>query len=214
MPFRIYHQTPYYSQSAHAEDPRSQGEWDAYKYCGAVKSRSINGYCTLPGNVRVNQQTVSRARQHFGQFLAGLLNGRGDVYLVPSPSKDSWDTPEFRSLAMLREALPHLQNRLFPVVRFIAQRDPASQGGARGYDAVYPHLKVQNAPGFRRVIVIDDILTSGGTMLAVRRRLMDAGHQVLFGVACGRTTHQHLTPFHADWEDVDDTARSLPFLTC
>ena len=213
MSFRIHHQTPYYSQSAHNDiAARTQAEWDAYKYCGAVKSREINGYCTVPTNVRINRHNIGTARARFGEYLSGLLAGRGDVFIVPVPSKDSWNTAEFRSLAMLREALPNLQNRLLPIVRFSQERERASHGGVRGYDAVYPHIAVQRTPGFRRVIVVDDILTSGGTILATRRRLMDAGHQVLFAAVCGRTTHEKMTAFQAGWEDVDDGAKSVPFL--
>src|SRR5690606_2249601 len=127
MSFRIYHQTPYYSQRAHDEIARrSQEEWDAWKYCGAVKSRSMNGYCTIPGNQRLDMSNIGLARQNFGVWLAGLLVGRGDVYVVPVPSKDSFDKPEFRSLAMLREAMPQMQNRLLPIVRFCVKRAQAS----------------------------------------------------------------------------------------
>ncbi len=213
MSFRIHHQTPYYSQTAHDSiEKRSQEEWDAYKYCSAVKAGTLNGYCTLPGGQRLDMSNVGLARQRFGAFLSELLAGKGDAYLVPVPSKDSFDKPEFRSLAMLREALPNMQNRLLPIVRFAVKRTQASQGGQRGYDAVHPFLKVQPVVVKRRVVIIDDILTSGGSMLATRRRLVDAGHQVLFAVVCGRTTWTKLSAFSSGWEDAQESAKQVDLL--
>lgn len=39
----------YYSQWAHKNmAPRSQAQWDAFKFCHAVKNKRINGFLTVP----------------------------------------------------------------------------------------------------------------------------------------------------------------------
>lgn len=190
---RVDYICAYYSQNAHENiEQRTQDLWDAYKFCGAVKSRTINGYCTIPRKPKpiiINSSNVGLARKVFGRFIGALCenNGYDGASLVPAPSKDSFSTDAFRSRVMVEEACPDGMT-VIPAVRFMSELKPSSQGGPRGYVALYPHMQVVAGIAPQRVVLVDDILTSGGTLLAAHDRLVNAGFEVLGAIACGRTT--------------------------
>lgn len=196
---RVDYLCTYYSQHAHEQiEERTQELWDAYKFCGAVKNRSINGYCTVPLKkpTRINSTNVGAARVIFGAFIQHIYNKRdyGDAALVPAPSKDSFSTSDFRSRVMVEEACP-TDLIVVPAVKFNTHLLPSSQGGPRGYAAMHPHMVVEPTCGARPVVLIDDIVTTGGTLLAARDRLVAAGFTVLGAIACGRTSEARETAF-------------------
>lgn len=196
---RVDYLCTYYSQHAHEHiEERTQELWDAYKFCGAVKTRTINGYCTVPLKTprRINSTNVGAARLIFGGFIQHVYNkrGYGDAALVPAPSKDSFSTAQFRSKLMVDEACP-AGLTVLPAVKFTAHLLPSSQGGPRGYAAMHPHMAVVPNLGARPVVLVDDIVTTGGTLLAARDRLTAAGFDVLGAIACGRTSDIRETAF-------------------
>src|SRR4051794_5172937 len=121
-----YFMCTYYSQWAHQKlAPRSQGQWDAFKFCRAVKNRKINGTLTFPwraGAEVINDQSVGRARWIFGLFIEHFLSGLNvpSPVLVPVPSKDGLTgAATFRSLEMARESIAGHGNWVIsPVLRF------------------------------------------------------------------------------------------------
>jgi hypothetical protein len=109
----VYFMCTYYSQWAHENiAPRSQGQWDAFKFCRAVKNRRINGTLTIPwrsGPETINAQSVGRARWAFGLFIKHIFDQvlhLQSPILVPVPSKDGLiGATTFRSLEMIQEAI-------------------------------------------------------------------------------------------------------------
>jgi hypothetical protein len=152
----------------------------------------MNGYLTVPfkkGPERVEENNAKRTRAIFGLYLAEVMQDHyPDAAMVPVPSKDSFGEGHFRSRLMVEEAKPHsLTNMIMPIVRFNAELLPASQGGARGYDAVFPYLEVRAGVHPRAVVLVDDIVTTGGTLLATKDRLEERGFDVRAALVCGRT---------------------------
>lgn len=190
---KVHYLCSYYPQRMHDEyEQRTQPLWDAYKFCNAVKRKAINGFLTVPfvkNPVKINKDNVGRARQIFGQFIALTLKDEGvaDCILVPIPSKDSFDLEQFRSLEMIQEACHGRNLEVRPLVRYTAKLQPASQGGDRSYDVTFNNVSIDNSHAHRPVVLVDDLVTSGASMLAVKDRLVAAGYNVLFAVACGRT---------------------------
>src|SRR5260370_728512 len=136
----VYFMCSYYSQWAHLNiAPRSQGQWDAFKFCRAVKNRRINGTLTVPwraGAETINAQNVGRARWAFGLFIEHVLGKLSlqSPIIVPVPSKDGLiGVPTFRSLEMIEEAIAgHGNWTIAPVLRFSQPLQPANAGGPRG----------------------------------------------------------------------------------
>jgi hypothetical protein len=152
----------------------------------------MNGYLTVPfraGPERINEDQAMRTRPIFGRFVSETVSSEfADCALVPVPSKDSCEGADFRSYKMIRESVPaDLLPRIAPIVRFTEVRQAASQGGLRGYDAVFPYLVVDRGAEPGSVVLVDDIVTTGGTILATKKRLEDRGFTVRGAIVCGRT---------------------------
>ena len=134
MSFQIFYRCAYYPQTDHETvRSRTQDEWDAYKFCIAVKHAAVNGYFhTKDPVVKINIHNVGRARVIFGEWLMATMksNFSNADRLVPVPSKDSWNTDVFRTLGMVRASVPDLEPAsISPMVRFTVEQQPASMCG-------------------------------------------------------------------------------------
>jgi hypothetical protein len=208
-----YFMSAYYSQWAHEHiAPRSQDQWYAFKFCRAVKSRRINGTLTFPWKNKsevINAETVGRARFIFGMFIKHAIKKSGLEHpvLVPVPSKDGLiGTATFRSLDMIREAItPHGAWPISPVLRFSEALQPAHAGGPRGREALMPFLRVTSAPPAGPLILVDDIITSGGSLLASYDALATVGRPPVAAIICGHTVSDSLLSAFGDHQKIIDT---------
>jgi hypothetical protein len=208
----------YYSQWAHRNlAPRSQDQWYSYKFCGAVKWKNINGTLTFPwtdGPEVINAQTVGRARWIFGMFIKYALDELAlqTPILVPVPSKDGLIAAErFRSLDMLREAAsPHGNWPIAPALRFTEQLMPAHEGGPRGREALRPYLTVSAAPPAGEIVLVDDLITTGGSLLASYDVLVAVGRTPAAAIVCGHTVSDSLlSAFGHHTKDIDTAPQTI-----
>tara|TARA_R110002020_G_scaffold36894_31_gene111010 strand:- start:2557 stop:3219 length:663 start_codon:yes stop_codon:yes gene_type:complete len=197
MTLLVHYLCSYYSRSADREvAKRSEALWDAYNFCRAVKYGETKSFFTIPlksGGVEINENNVIRARRIFGNYVKSVLKdfGGGEFPTVtPVPSKDSATVSLYRSLKMLHQSLPDSIGRIDGILRFTVPRQRAAEGGARGYSAVYPYIEVVGDKLPDRVVLVDDVVTTGGSLLAAKDRLNERGVEVPFAIVCGRTTHE------------------------
>jgi hypothetical protein len=198
---QVHFMCAYYSQWAHTNlAPRSQPQWYAFKFCRAVKKRHINGTLEFPwkaGAETINAESVGRARWIFGYFIKSVLTELGlpeAPILVPVPSKDGLvGATTFRSLEMLRESVaPHGQFTIAPVLRFTHQLQPANSGGPRGREVLKPYMRVVEQPPDGPIILVDDLLTTGGSILASYDKLEEIGRAPVAAIVCGHTVSDSL----------------------
>lgn len=194
----------YYPHRAHEQVPRTQAQWAAYHFCHAVKSGEINGYADLPlkdgRTFRLEQRTVGVARNAFGQVVLRIHadNGLAADLFVAVPSKDSFDTEPYRSLGMVREALEgKTEIPVAAAVRFTERIARASEGGPRDRMFLRERMEIIRRPSRmgERVVLVDDLVTRGGTLLATKDVLEGAGYEVVAAIVCGRTLHTHEPSF-------------------
>ena len=70
----VYFMCIYYPQWAHKNlAERTQDQWDAFKFCRAVKSKNINGTMCFPWNHRGETDPLAGMLEEQGKFLAFLL---------------------------------------------------------------------------------------------------------------------------------------------
>ncbi len=210
----VHYMATYYSQWAHENlAPRSQDQWYSFKFCRAVKNGRINGSLVFPWANKpetINEQSVARARWIFGLFIQHALQASGvkNPVLVPVPSKDGLlGAADFRSLSMAREAIAtHGNWPLAPVLRFNQQLQPAHAGGPRGRGALQPFLQVVTPVPQGDIVLVDDILTTGGSLLASYDALDAVGRTPFAAIVCGHTVSDSLLSAFGHHQKKMDTA--------
>jgi predicted amidophosphoribosyltransferase len=184
-----------------------------------VKNRRINGTLTFPwrtGPEIINTQNVDRARWIFGVFIKSVLEQLNlpSPVLVPVPSKDGlMCSPTFRSLEMTKEATAaHGNWTIAPVLRFSEVLTPANAGGPRGREAIRPYLRVIVPPPPGQLVLIDDIVTSGGSLLASFDKLAEIDRTPVAAVVCGRTVADSLlSAFGLHQMSIDTSQQTVEF---
>lgn len=192
----------YYSEKAHKERAkRKQAYWESYLFVWAVKTGQFKTPFTISfrggRDVKIGQNNIKRARGAFGQFITSTLEAEStspDVLLIPVPSKDAVNTYKgaYRSLQMLGEAMA---NRTPPGIimdgiRWTKALPRAHEGGAhRSRANLRQFLSVRTNVKGRNVVLIDDVLSTGSSILACKDVLEAAGANVLFAITCGKTVY-------------------------
>lgn len=199
----VHYMCAYYSQWAHETlAPRSQVQWDAFKFTRAVKSRRINGYLTVPWknipHERIDTSNIHRPRQIFGHFINNIIQylGLETPSIVPIPSKDGLVGAEnYRSLEMVRESLAGtpLFGNVEPILRFSTQLERAAEGGSRERSFLRQHMTLIGAPRLNPVVLVDDVTTSGGSLLASYDILSHHGFRPVAAICCAHTVSDSLT---------------------
>jgi hypothetical protein len=211
----VHYMATYYSQWAHNHlAPRSQDQWYSFKFCRAVKSRRINGSLVFPwaeGPETINEQTVGRARSIFGNFIDHAIGhcAVANPILMPVPSKDGLiGIPEFRALTMVQESVAATLNnwRISSSLRFNQALPPAHAGGPRGRMALKPYLTIAEAMPAGPIILVDDIVTSGGSLLASYDVLAAVGRAPTAAIVCGHTVSDSLLSAFGHHQKHIDTA--------
>ena len=216
----VYFMATYYSQWAHNNlAQRSQDQWYSFKFCRAVKSGRINGSLTFPWKDKpeiINEQSVARARWIFGLFIERTIeqaNIKSPV-LIPVPSKDGLvGVNEYRSLTMLREAAAaHGSWPISSALRFTEALVPAHAGGPRGREALRPYLTLSEQIPEGDVVLVDDIVTTGGSLLASYDCLAEAGRPPIAAIVCGHTVSDSLlSAFGHHQKNIDTAPQEITF---
>lgn len=110
-------------------------------------------------------------------------------FFVAAPSKDSWlGVGKSRAFIMLVDSLAARATLpLSDGLSFTHELKSSHEGGPRGYDAVRPYIEASGNLAGKHVIIVDDIVTTGGTLLACHDALVDVGASVVGAIACGLT---------------------------
>lgn len=204
----VFSMCAYYPDRLHRIEPRNDDLWAAYKFCRAIKTNTINMYLRLPpalGGGKINENNVGVARVKFGQFISQILASEGlnGATLVPVPSKDSATEDNFRSLAMVRQALGVLRARqIVPALRYNTVLAKAAEGGPRFVDELRPYVNCSASIDGQTVVIIDDIKTSGSSLLLSKEKIEEAGGSVACAIVCGRTSESRDNPWVAVREEL------------
>jgi hypothetical protein len=190
-------------------------DYNARNFIHAIKGREIGnwGFVHSGGQWRrfdnANRQEVVR---WFGEMVADYL-GRGSLEpsaLVPVPVS----TADLRFDGVQRTAtLAHAIAAALPrglAVRDILRWDyrlssASSQGGVRDARWLYDRLRLTAGMTAERVILVDDVMTSGGHLRASAARLRAAGAHVVLGVCAGHSDPAQVAdPFAVRHDTLDD----------
>ncbi|MGM5051142.1 phosphoribosyltransferase [Tardiphaga sp. 604_B6_N1_1] len=195
----------YYSDLAHNQiQKRPEPYWDAYFYVWGVKI----GTFRRPFNIRTAKKVIpveaknfKIARQMFGSFVAQQVSTDwgDDIDLMPIPSKDGVaGIADFRTSKMMTEAMAEtkFKDRVTSDLTWSEALQKAHQGGSRRREFLKDHLQISTEVAGRKIVLVDDLLSTGGSLLAAQDFLELNGATVVGAVTCGRTIYDFETkPF-------------------
>lgn len=191
-----------------------QPDYNANKLVKSLKGDQINGFAIVRDvngtYVRITAQSSEPAYRLFGNWGARRLTqlNLGSVVLVPVPSSactafDMVTTPVKMARA-LRQAMPQGQAAVGQWLRFHEAMQSSRTGGTRNREVLRDNLRLSEAFAPSRVVLVDDVKTTGAHALACADVLRAAGANVEILVAAGTTVwSQHETPFDLAPEDLE-----------
>jgi len=216
---KIAHACGYYSElavKAGKPRPRDPPFWEAYMFCLAVKSGKFhhNFYIErAAGRLNITRNNFNLVRPTFGTWVAKKLPSFVDkpLLVVPVPSKSALSGIEtFASLEMAQQALKGTtyESSVFDGLRWNKKLQKAHEGGPRKRADLLPLLDMKSGVDVegKQIVLIDDLFTTGGSLLACQDRLIAAKANVLGAITCGRTVYDATEPpFKArDFELTDE----------
>jgi pyrimidine operon attenuation protein/uracil phosphoribosyltransferase len=191
----------YYPDRAHNKKRRTEDYWNAYFYVWAVKfgTHKKDFYILNPERLNITKRNFDLVRKNFGKWASGQipkLSGE-DLVLVPIPSKDALvGRATYRSLQMAVETFKDTPyaNCVLDGLRWKKDITKAHEGGARSRAILLPLLEASPQIKGKKIILVDELFSTGGSLLASSDCLIAAGAEVLGAITCGKTIYDFETP--------------------
>lgn len=205
----------YYSDLAHKKKRRPEPYWDALNYVWAVKTGEYRHKFLVhhrnSTKVVMTSSNISDARKWFGDFISYAVKQHDEddeIYIVPIPSKDGLPSTEtYRSLKMVQDSLKGRKEnyRVLDACRWTEQLAKAHEGGGRGRKFIKERLQLKADVKGKSIVLVDDLISTGSSMLAVKDLLEEGGAKVICGVTCGKTVYDFkFSPFGRQSFDFDE----------
>jgi hypothetical protein len=198
---KVYSFCGYYSDYAakvsRVARPHDPPFWESYMFCWAVKvGKFKSGFYVINDGERT---TISKSNFHlvrptFGGWAVPAIAEfeQKDVYLVPAPDTEALSSAQtYRTLTMTEEAFKgtEYEGRILDGLRWAKRRQRGHEGGSRKRKELLPLLEAKPGVKGKNVVLVDDIVTTGGNLLACQDRLIAAGANVVGAVTCGLSVY-------------------------
>lgn len=140
------------------------------------------------------QRPIDRFTNEIEEALINQMNGDANkltkycVVVVPSHSKERWSEPLLRTANKMCSDLS-MKNCSKALIR-VEEHEKLSTGGERSIEShmrtidVDEHTDLQG----KKVVLIDDVTTTGNSILACARKLKEVGASSVAAIAIGKTT--------------------------
>ena len=149
-------------------------------------------------SIKIADANKDKAIDWFAEWAAPRIDalGHGDKVLVPVPGSKAvvHSSADFRTAeiarAIARKCRP--QVTVAPIFRWDQPMQSSREGGPRDPHVLEAHIKAVAPVPPGKCVLVDDVLTSGGHLIACARKLRELGTEVELAICCGRSTHQQL----------------------
>lgn len=190
-------------------------DFNAHDFIHAIKDRNINGYAYVPVRGKWHRFDNANRQEVVGWFATMVADyvraERHDAHvaLVPVPGSkcDVHFVGQPRTVILAAAIARALDEE--PTVRDVLRWKAAmpsanAQGGTRNPQVLLHNLAVTGTVRGAAVVLIDDVLTSGGHLQACAALLRQHGANVRMALCAGRADEtQPADPFAIRVEDAD-----------
>lgn len=176
-------------------------DYRASKMVKAVKGDPINGYfhSQVGGKWRKYDQSnvhefVDRIPRALASNILRYHDGPATIVPIPNSHVISSTTPGFRTLDLANKIAENSGGRfkVAPALVFDKVQKKSREGGPREashFEKAYRVVEAVDGP----IILLDDVCTGGGHLIAAQRRLHSEKTPVVLACTFGRSTKQQLT---------------------
>lgn len=190
------------------EGKPKEDTYHAKKFVDALKGRRVNGYAKIPvpfgASTRKHLDDTNKreAFAWFGEIAVKSVKIRTSVCLVPVPGSKCTCRDEVKTCGAYKiaeEIASRSGMKVEPVLWWSKQMMSASrEGGPRDASVLLPYLQSPEGASVepKEVLLIDDVKTTGGHLLACEACLLSVGLNVIGALCAGRTVHDEaIEPF-------------------
>jgi adenine/guanine phosphoribosyltransferase-like PRPP-binding protein len=190
-------------------------DYNAHDFIHAIKDRNLNGYAMIPlrgKRLRVDNSNRQDVVDWFAAMVVDYFKEHHlprNVALVPVPGSkcDVTFTGKPRTTILAEAIAQELSGATVrDVLRWkTAMPSANAQGGTRDAAILFANLLLGGSVDGASVVLVDDVLTSGGHLQACAARLREKRARVRRAVCAGRAdAAQPKEPFAVRTEEVDD----------
>jgi hypothetical protein len=197
-----------------AAAPWRNADYCASAFVKAIKAWPFAGYHWIPvcGNPRrLTQENSDDAIQWFGEMTAAHFMGkfRSEISLVPIPNSNC--TIKNKTITRTKQLAESIAGRLNGItiwdgLRWKKPMTPSSKGGTRDPHELYENLVVTKGLPVNRIIIVDDVRTTGAHLIAAKARLIEKDGNCNLAICAGRTA---LVPEHNPFATIDEELDDL-----
>lgn len=214
MPLRVICRAQYLSEPVGG---MRKEDYDATHLVKAVKGLELNkkAYTWVQiarQNVKIVEANKDQAIGWFAEWAAQKLDALAleSPILLPIPSsKTVAASPRgFRTdlIAQAVAAKCRRPPKIVPILRWAQPMIPSRDGGPRDSITLYANYVFTADPPAGDYVLIDDVYTSGGHLIAAAWALEDRNRMAQLAICCGRSCHEQLNdPFSVEDEMLDLT---------
>jgi hypothetical protein len=174
---------------------------DAHMFVQTLKGNAINGYVTMKDADgqwrRFTTEKPEPAFDIFGMWAAGVLATLNipASFLVPVPTSTAVALGQDEKGRKMAQAIAARapQHQPLDALHWGEVVPKASQGGTRDADTLFRNLRALNNRPSCNIVLVDDVVTGGGHLIACARILRHFGHVVHYAVAAAQTVWEHPT---------------------
>lgn len=189
-----------YPSYAYSGEGWGQDDYRAYKLIQALKGRPINGYAWFSRAgvnkySRINSEDASAAFDIFGEWAGAKIAeiGIAAPHIVPVPSSGCialGDDP--KGMALAQAVVKFTPGAVATgALCWSEVLRKAHEGGTRDPDLLLEKARVATELEPRPIVLVDDVGTTGGHILACARALRWFGYQVEHALCAGQTVNTH-----------------------